>query len=157
MDPCLPFSTEEHTSVRLHTHTECTPTTVMDTTSMCHKLCLPTLASLSRGQHGQSQRQMADFSPSLMSANQTCHIFYCHSAVSTLCAAEQGEVSMQWWPISCHVFINRELGIETVAPYPPSGHLHSHLPHYHPPPRLHHFPIPFMVRVKPSAHMHTLA
>ncbi|XP_059212079.1 E3 ubiquitin-protein ligase Arkadia isoform X2 [Centropristis striata] len=38
-----------------------------------------------------------------------------------------------------------ELGIEagvTVAPYP-SGHLHS-LPHYHPPPRLHHFPIPFM-------------
>uniref|UniRef100_A0A665VF21 RING-type E3 ubiquitin transferase n=1 Tax=Echeneis naucrates TaxID=173247 RepID=A0A665VF21_ECHNA len=38
------------------------------------------------------------------------------------------------------------LGIEagvTVAPYP-SGHLHSHLPHYHPPPRLHHFPIPFM-------------
>ncbi|KAM3625916.1 uncharacterized protein V6R79_019766 [Siganus canaliculatus] len=39
-----------------------------------------------------------------------------------------------------------ELGIEagvTVAPYPP-GHLHSHLPHYHPPPRLHHFPIPFM-------------
>lgn len=46
------------------------------------------------------------------------------------------------------VFVNRELGIEagvTVAPYP-SGHLHSHLPHYHPPPRLHHFPIPFMVR-----------
>ncbi|XP_034046041.1 E3 ubiquitin-protein ligase Arkadia isoform X2 [Thalassophryne amazonica] len=39
-----------------------------------------------------------------------------------------------------------ELGIEagvTVAPYP-SGHLHSQLPHYHPPPRLHHFPIPFM-------------
>ncbi|XP_034535687.1 E3 ubiquitin-protein ligase Arkadia isoform X2 [Notolabrus celidotus] len=39
-----------------------------------------------------------------------------------------------------------ELGIEagvTVAPFP-SGHLHSHLPHYHPPPRLHHFPIPFM-------------
>lgn len=31
----------------------------------------------------------------------------------------------------------------TVAPYP-SGHLHPHLPHYHPPPRLHHFPIPFM-------------
>jgi len=47
------------------------------------------------------------------------------------------------------VFVNRELGIEagvTVAPYP-SGHLHSHLPHYHPPPRLHHFPIPFMVRL----------
>ncbi|KAJ3593057.1 hypothetical protein NHX12_005395 [Muraenolepis orangiensis] len=39
-----------------------------------------------------------------------------------------------------------ELGIEAgvaVAPYP-SGHLHPHLPHYHPPPRLHHFPIPFM-------------
>ncbi|TSK20047.1 SAFB-like transcription modulator [Bagarius yarrelli] len=39
-----------------------------------------------------------------------------------------------------------ELGIEagvTVAPYP-SGHLHPHLPHYHPPPRLHHFPIPLM-------------
>ncbi|KAG5848949.1 hypothetical protein ANANG_G00104890 [Anguilla anguilla] len=39
-----------------------------------------------------------------------------------------------------------ELGIEagvTVAPYPP-GHLHPHLPHYHPPPRLHHFPIPFV-------------
>lgn len=40
-----------------------------------------------------------------------------------------------------------ELGIEagvTVAPYPP-GHLHPHLPHYHAPPRLHHFPIvPFM-------------
>ncbi|XP_072321764.1 E3 ubiquitin-protein ligase Arkadia isoform X1 [Eucyclogobius newberryi] len=39
-----------------------------------------------------------------------------------------------------------ELGIEagvTMAPYP-SGHLHSHLPHYHHPPRLHHFPIPFM-------------
>ncbi|XP_030577486.1 E3 ubiquitin-protein ligase Arkadia isoform X2 [Archocentrus centrarchus] len=36
-----------------------------------------------------------------------------------------------------------ELGIEAVAPFP-SGHLHSHLPHYHPPPRLHHFPIPFM-------------
>ncbi|XP_028999858.1 E3 ubiquitin-protein ligase Arkadia isoform X2 [Betta splendens] len=39
-----------------------------------------------------------------------------------------------------------ELGIEagvTMPPYP-SGHLHSHLPHYHPPPRLHHFPIPFM-------------
>lgn len=41
----------------------------------------------------------------------------------------------------------RELGIEagvTVAPYP-SGHLHPHLPHYHPPPRLHHFPIQLMV------------
>ncbi|KTF93668.1 hypothetical protein cypCar_00012799, partial [Cyprinus carpio] len=40
----------------------------------------------------------------------------------------------------------RELGIEagvTVAPYP-SGHLHPHLPHYHPPPRLHHFPIQLM-------------
>ncbi|KAK0141967.1 E3 ubiquitin-protein ligase Arkadia [Merluccius polli] len=39
-----------------------------------------------------------------------------------------------------------ELGIEAgvaVAPYS-SGHLHPHLPHYHPPPRLHHFPIPFM-------------
>ncbi|XP_056463322.1 E3 ubiquitin-protein ligase Arkadia [Gadus chalcogrammus] len=39
-----------------------------------------------------------------------------------------------------------ELGIEAgvaVAPYP-SGHLHPHLPHYHQPPRLHHFPIPFM-------------
>lgn len=39
-----------------------------------------------------------------------------------------------------------ELGIEAgvaMAPYP-SGHLHSHLPHYHHPPRLHHFPIPFM-------------
>ncbi|XP_016887943.1 E3 ubiquitin-protein ligase Arkadia isoform X3 [Cynoglossus semilaevis] len=39
-----------------------------------------------------------------------------------------------------------ELGIEagvTMAPYP-SGHLHSHLPHYHPSPRLHHFPISFM-------------
>ncbi|XP_076853215.1 E3 ubiquitin-protein ligase Arkadia isoform X3 [Brachyhypopomus gauderio] len=39
-----------------------------------------------------------------------------------------------------------ELGIEagvTVAPYP-SGHLHTHLPHYHPPPRLHHFPIQLM-------------
>ncbi|XP_077447612.1 E3 ubiquitin-protein ligase Arkadia isoform X5 [Stigmatopora argus] len=39
-----------------------------------------------------------------------------------------------------------ELGIETgvtVAPYP-SGHLHSHLHHYHPTSRLHHFPIPFM-------------
>ncbi|KAG7473284.1 hypothetical protein MATL_G00094060 [Megalops atlanticus] len=38
-----------------------------------------------------------------------------------------------------------ELGIEAgvaVAPY--SGHLHPHLPHYHPPPRLHHFPITFM-------------
>uniref|UniRef100_A0A4W5QAD6 RING-type E3 ubiquitin transferase n=1 Tax=Hucho hucho TaxID=62062 RepID=A0A4W5QAD6_9TELE len=44
------------------------------------------------------------------------------------------------------VLFCRELGIEagvTVAPYP-SGHLHPHLPHYHPPPRLHHFPIPFM-------------
>uniref|UniRef100_A0A3B4CT20 E3 ubiquitin-protein ligase Arkadia n=1 Tax=Pygocentrus nattereri TaxID=42514 RepID=A0A3B4CT20_PYGNA len=40
-----------------------------------------------------------------------------------------------------------ELGIEagvTVAPYP-SGHLLPHLPHYHPPPRLHHFPIQLMV------------
>ncbi|XP_056134066.1 E3 ubiquitin-protein ligase Arkadia isoform X4 [Lampris incognitus] len=39
-----------------------------------------------------------------------------------------------------------ELGIEagvTVTPYP-SGHLHPHLSHYHAPPRLHHFPIPFM-------------
>ncbi|XP_026175722.1 E3 ubiquitin-protein ligase Arkadia isoform X2 [Mastacembelus armatus] len=39
-----------------------------------------------------------------------------------------------------------ELGIEAgvpVAPYP-SGHLHSHLPHYHPPPRLHHIPLTFM-------------
>ncbi|XP_052457936.1 E3 ubiquitin-protein ligase Arkadia isoform X2 [Carassius gibelio] len=39
-----------------------------------------------------------------------------------------------------------ELGIEagvTVAPYP-SGHLSSHLPHYHPPPRLHHFPFQLM-------------
>lgn len=51
------------------------------------------------------------------------------------------------------MFVNRELGIEagvTVAPYP-SG-LHSHLPHYHPPPRLHHFPIPFMVRETLSTH-----
>ncbi|XP_035252415.1 E3 ubiquitin-protein ligase Arkadia-like [Anguilla anguilla] len=39
-----------------------------------------------------------------------------------------------------------ELGIDAgvaVAPYP-AGHLHPHLPHYHPPPRLHHFPITFM-------------
>ncbi|KAM9493094.1 E3 ubiquitin-protein ligase Arkadia isoform 3-T3 [Clarias gariepinus] len=39
-----------------------------------------------------------------------------------------------------------ELGIEagvTVAPYP-TGHLHPHLPHYHPPPRLHHFSLPLM-------------
>ncbi|XP_030648052.1 E3 ubiquitin-protein ligase Arkadia isoform X2 [Chanos chanos] len=39
-----------------------------------------------------------------------------------------------------------ELGIEagvTVAPYP-SSHIHPHLPHYHPPPRLHHFPIQLM-------------
>ncbi|XP_026071140.1 E3 ubiquitin-protein ligase Arkadia-like isoform X2 [Carassius auratus] len=39
-----------------------------------------------------------------------------------------------------------ELGIEagvTVAPYP-SGHLSPHLPHYHPPPRLHHFPFQLM-------------
>lgn len=52
------------------------------------------------------------------------------------------------------MFVNRELGIEagvTVAPYP-SGHLHSHLPHYHPPPRLHHFPIPFMVRETLNTH-----
>lgn len=50
--------------------------------------------------------------------------------------------------MSVYAFVNRELGIEagvTMAPYP-SGHLHSHLPHYHPPPRLHHFPISFMVR-----------
>uniref|UniRef100_A0A3B5LSK6 RING-type E3 ubiquitin transferase n=1 Tax=Xiphophorus couchianus TaxID=32473 RepID=A0A3B5LSK6_9TELE len=40
-----------------------------------------------------------------------------------------------------------ELGIEAgvpVASYT-SGHLHSHLPHYHTPPRLHHFPISLMV------------
>ncbi|KAJ8249171.1 hypothetical protein GJAV_G00231930 [Gymnothorax javanicus] len=39
-----------------------------------------------------------------------------------------------------------ELGMDAgvaVAPYP-SGHLHPHLPHYHTPPRLHHFPITFM-------------
>ncbi|XP_014865354.1 PREDICTED: E3 ubiquitin-protein ligase Arkadia isoform X2 [Poecilia mexicana] len=39
-----------------------------------------------------------------------------------------------------------ELGIEAgvpVASYT-SGHLHSHLPHYHTPPRLHHFPISLM-------------
>ncbi|XP_043994719.1 E3 ubiquitin-protein ligase Arkadia isoform X2 [Gambusia affinis] len=39
-----------------------------------------------------------------------------------------------------------ELGIEAgvpVASYAP-GHLHSHLPHYHTPPRLHHFPISLM-------------
>ncbi|XP_062845656.1 E3 ubiquitin-protein ligase Arkadia isoform X2 [Trichomycterus rosablanca] len=39
-----------------------------------------------------------------------------------------------------------ELGIEagvTVAPYP-SGHLHPHMSHYHPPARLHHFPLPLM-------------
>ncbi|KAI3377892.1 hypothetical protein L3Q82_009024, partial [Scortum barcoo] len=50
------------------------------------------------------------------------------------------------WSVSEATRLGRELGIEagvTVAPYP-SGHLHSHLPHYHPPPRLHHFPIPFM-------------
>uniref|UniRef100_A0A3Q3GUU4 RING-type E3 ubiquitin transferase n=1 Tax=Labrus bergylta TaxID=56723 RepID=A0A3Q3GUU4_9LABR len=49
-----------------------------------------------------------------------------------------------------------ELGIEagvTVAPFP-SGHLHSHLPHYHPPPRLHHFPIPFMVRAALMTYPH---
>lgn len=54
---CFPFSADEHMSVRLHTPTECTLTTAMDTTSMCHKLCLPTLASLSREQHGQYQRR----------------------------------------------------------------------------------------------------
>ncbi|XP_053720614.1 E3 ubiquitin-protein ligase Arkadia isoform X1 [Synchiropus splendidus] len=49
-----------------------------------------------------------------------------------------------------------ELGIEagvTVAPYP-SGHLHSHLPHYHPPPRLHHFPITFMTGVSEVTYPH---
>lgn len=51
-----PFRADERMSVHLHTPTECTPTTAMDTTSMCHKLCLPTLASLSREQHGQYQR-----------------------------------------------------------------------------------------------------
>uniref|UniRef100_A0A3Q2QNV7 RING-type E3 ubiquitin transferase n=1 Tax=Fundulus heteroclitus TaxID=8078 RepID=A0A3Q2QNV7_FUNHE len=47
----------------------------------------------------------------------------------------QPEQRTTWW-----------LGIEAgvpVASYT-SGHLHSHLPHYHPPPRLHHFPISLM-------------
>ena len=56
-DMCFSFPADEHMSVLLPTHTECTPTTATDTTSMCHKLCLPTLASLSREQHGQCQRQ----------------------------------------------------------------------------------------------------
>lgn len=95
---------------------------------------------------GNEDWQMAGFSPGLMSANQIFHIFNANRRFLLWCNDD--------W--SLIMFINRELGIETVAPYPPSGHLHSHLPHYHPPPRLHHFPIPFMVRVKPSAHMHTL-
>ncbi|XP_017260441.1 E3 ubiquitin-protein ligase Arkadia isoform X2 [Kryptolebias marmoratus] len=39
-----------------------------------------------------------------------------------------------------------ELGIEAGVPVTPytSGHLHPHLPHYHAPPRLHHFPISIM-------------
>ncbi|MEQ2208437.1 hypothetical protein XENOCAPTIV_030709 [Xenoophorus captivus] len=37
-----------HMSVHLHTPTGCTPTMAMDTTSTCHRLCLPILASLSR-------------------------------------------------------------------------------------------------------------
>nr|XP_015808478.2 E3 ubiquitin-protein ligase Arkadia isoform X2 [Nothobranchius furzeri] len=39
-----------------------------------------------------------------------------------------------------------ELGIEASVPVAPytSGHLHPHLPHYHAPPRLHHFPISIM-------------
>uniref|UniRef100_A0A8C6MAA6 Ring finger protein 111 n=1 Tax=Nothobranchius furzeri TaxID=105023 RepID=A0A8C6MAA6_NOTFU len=38
------------------------------------------------------------------------------------------------------------LGIEASVPVAPytSGHLHPHLPHYHAPPRLHHFPISIM-------------
>lgn len=41
-----------------------------------------------------------------------------------------------------------------MAPYP-SGHLHSHLPHYHAPPRLHHFPISVMVRTLISMQIDT--
>uniref|UniRef100_M4AJ82 RING-type E3 ubiquitin transferase n=1 Tax=Xiphophorus maculatus TaxID=8083 RepID=M4AJ82_XIPMA len=49
--------------------------------------------------------------------------------------------------MSSHPRQPEELGIEAgvpVASYT-SGHLHSHLPHYHTPPRLHHFPISLMV------------
>lgn len=49
---CSP-PTDEHTNVHRHIHTECTPTTAMDTIFTCHKLCLPTLASLSKEQHGR--------------------------------------------------------------------------------------------------------
>lgn len=119
----LSLPTDEHTSVHRRTHTECTPTTATDTTSTCHKLCLPTLVSPSKEQHGRYR-------------------------------AQHGWAVVRWRLNSCTVLINRELGLETVAPYAPSGHLHSHLPPYHPPPRLHHFP--FMVRVQPRAHVHTL-
>lgn len=128
------FSTpaDERTSAPLLTPTECTPTTATATTSTCRRPCLPTPGSPSRELHGRypspqfpAPHTLTDPSGSLARRSHTTvtHLFF-----SFLLA-----------------FINRELGIETVAPYPPSGHLHSHLHHYHPAPRLHHFPIPFMV------------
>lgn len=125
------FSTpaDERTSAPLHTPTECTPTTATATTSTCRRPCLPTPGSPSRELHGRYP------SPQL-------------PAPHTLTDASSGFSRTTVTRLSFSfllAFINRELGIETVAPYPPSGHLHSHLHHYHPAPRLHHFPIPFMV------------
>lgn len=49
----FPVFADEHTSVRLRTHTECIQTTDTDTTSTCPKLCLPTLGSPSKERHGE--------------------------------------------------------------------------------------------------------
>lgn len=80
--------------------------------------------------------------------------------IDWMSAAECIVDNLQFCQIFCMIvflwlLINRELGIEAgvpVAPYP-SGHLHSHLPHYHAPPRLHHFPISVMVRALISMQM----
>lgn len=128
---CTPA--DERTSVLHRTPTECTPTTATDTTSTCRRPCLPTPGSPSREPHGRypALQFPAPHTPPPLCGCESCmmvtHLFFFFFFVFLL------------------AFINRELGIETVAPYPPSGHLHSHLHHYHPAPRLHHFPIPFMV------------
>ena len=138
-------------SVHLHTLTECIPTMGMDTTSMCRKLCLPILASLSRELHGQyeHQWQVADgWFESKYHSSKPAHQLYLIWLQVYLFLFISTEVVETVFIIMTPLFANRELGIEAgvpVAPYT-SGHLHSHLPHYHTPPRLQHYSFPLMVR-----------
>lgn len=72
---------DEHTSVHRNTLIECIPTMATDTISMCHKLCLPILASLSREQHGQCRTHQKISNVCFLVSHKTLVLYWCLTLV----------------------------------------------------------------------------